>query len=148
MVVADTNVIAALFIRTKLSDDALKLRARDALWCVDPFALIEFSNVLATYERARYLTKAVAMEQLRLAEDFLSSNYVRISNDISLEIAFRYQVTAYDARFLAVAEQVGDTFVIHMDRESLNDFPLGKYDVTVRVYEDVTAVVKVWVVRP
>ena len=31
------------------------------------------------------------------------------------------------------AEKVGDTFVIHMDRESLNDFPLGKYDVTVRI---------------
>jgi hypothetical protein len=33
---------------------------------------------------------------------------------------------------------VGDTFVIHMDRESLNDFPdLGKYDVTIsiRTYE-------------
>ena len=30
------------------------------------------------------------------------------------------------------AEKVGDTFVIHMDRESLNDVPLGKYDVTVR----------------
>jgi hypothetical protein len=29
------------------------------------------------------------------------------------------------------AEKVGDTFVIHMDRESLNDMPLGKYDVTV-----------------
>jgi hypothetical protein len=29
------------------------------------------------------------------------------------------------------AEKVGDTFVIHMDRESLNDVPLGKYDVTV-----------------
>ncbi|MDQ1696101.1 MAG: hypothetical protein QOJ03_1454 [Frankiaceae bacterium] len=26
---------------------------------------------------------------------------------------------------------VGDTFVVHMDRESLNDYPLGKYDVTV-----------------
>ena len=26
---------------------------------------------------------------------------------------------------------VGDTFVVHMDRESLNDFPLGKYDVTI-----------------
>ncbi|MFJ4903606.1 SRPBCC family protein [Streptomyces sp. NPDC088727] len=25
----------------------------------------------------------------------------------------------------------GDTFVVHMDRESLNDYPLGKYDVTV-----------------
>jgi hypothetical protein len=31
------------------------------------------------------------------------------------------------------AEQVGDTFVIHMDRESLNDVPLGKYDVTVHI---------------
>lgn len=26
---------------------------------------------------------------------------------------------------------VGDTFVVHMDRESLNDYPMGKYDVTV-----------------
>ncbi|MEO5840327.1 MAG: polyketide cyclase [Acidimicrobiales bacterium] len=31
------------------------------------------------------------------------------------------------------AEKVGDTFVIHMDRESLNDFPLGKYDVTIHI---------------
>ncbi|TDD60453.1 polyketide cyclase [Kribbella antibiotica] len=26
---------------------------------------------------------------------------------------------------------VGDEFVVHMDRESLNDLPMGKYDVTV-----------------
>jgi hypothetical protein len=29
------------------------------------------------------------------------------------------------------AKAVGDTFVVHMDREALNDFPMGKYDVTV-----------------
>jgi hypothetical protein len=28
---------------------------------------------------------------------------------------------------------VGDTFVVHMDREALNDFPLGLYDVTVSI---------------
>ncbi|BBX44269.1 hypothetical protein GCM10009641_72980 [Mycobacterium cookii] len=27
----------------------------------------------------------------------------------------------------------GDSFVVHMDRESLNDFPMGKYDVTVTI---------------
>ncbi len=26
---------------------------------------------------------------------------------------------------------IGDEFVVHMDREALNDFPMGKYDVTV-----------------
>ena len=30
-----------------------------------------------------------------------------------------------------VVEKVGDEFVVHMDRESLNDYPMGKYDVTV-----------------
>jgi hypothetical protein len=28
---------------------------------------------------------------------------------------------------------VGDGFVVHMDREALNDYPLGRYDVTVRI---------------
>ncbi len=28
---------------------------------------------------------------------------------------------------------VGDSFVVHMDREALNDYPLGKYDVTVQI---------------
>jgi len=27
----------------------------------------------------------------------------------------------------------GDTFVVHMDREALNDYPLGRYDVTVTI---------------
>ncbi len=31
------------------------------------------------------------------------------------------------------ATAVDDTFVVHMDREALNDYPLGLYDVTVRI---------------
>jgi hypothetical protein len=33
----------------------------------------------------------------------------------------------------AAVRAVGDSFVVHMDRESLNDYPLGKYDVTVSI---------------
>ncbi|MBY0285772.1 MAG: polyketide cyclase [Mycobacteriaceae bacterium] len=33
------------------------------------------------------------------------------------------------------ARAVGDSFVVHMDREALNDYPLGKYDVTVSITE-------------
>ena len=29
--------------------------------------------------------------------------------------------------------KVGDTFVVHMDREALNDYPLGLYDVTIEI---------------
>ena len=31
--------------------------------------------------------------------------------------------------------EVGDSFVVHMDREALNDFPMGRYDVTVEITE-------------
>jgi hypothetical protein len=31
------------------------------------------------------------------------------------------------------ATKVGDEFVVHMDREALNDYPLGRYDVTVTI---------------
>ena len=30
---------------------------------------------------------------------------------------------------------VGDTFVVHMDREALNDYPLGLYEVSVKIVE-------------
>ena len=33
----------------------------------------------------------------------------------------------------APVTKVGDTFVVHMDREALNDYPLGLYDVTVSI---------------
>jgi hypothetical protein len=32
-----------------------------------------------------------------------------------------------------IVTRVGDTFVVHMDREALNDYPLGLYDVTVEI---------------
>src|SRR3954470_15115535 len=34
-----------------------------------------------------------------------------------------------------VVTAAGDSFVVHMDREALNDYPLGRYDVTVQVSE-------------
>jgi hypothetical protein len=33
---------------------------------------------------------------------------------------------------------IGDSFVVHMDREALNDYPMGHYDVTVTITSYVT----------
>lgn len=38
----------------------------------------------------------------------------------------------------AVATKVDDTFLIHMDREALNDYPLGQYSVSIRITEFTT----------
>ena len=41
----------------------------------------------------------------------------------------------------------GDTFVVHMDREALNDYPLGRYDVTVTISTLVPDREIAWTVR-
>jgi Polyketide cyclase / dehydrase and lipid transport len=42
---------------------------------------------------------------------------------------------------------VGDSFVVHMDREALNDFPLGRYDVTVTITTFVPDREIAWTIR-
>ena len=42
--------------------------------------------------------------------------------------------------------KVGDTFVVHMDREALNDYPLGLYDVTVTITKFVEDREIAWIV--
>jgi hypothetical protein len=44
-------------------------------------------------------------------------------------------------------QRVDDTFVVHMDREALNDYPLGLYDVTVRIVTFVPDEEIAWVIE-
>ncbi|ANE81007.1 polyketide cyclase [Mycobacterium adipatum] len=44
------------------------------------------------------------------------------------------------------ARRVGDRFVVHMDREALNDFPMGRYDVTVDITEYVQDRLIAWTI--
>jgi hypothetical protein len=84
MLVVDTNIIAALYIRGAYTDGVHQLRRRDDLWRTDPFAIIEFSNVLATYRRARYLTTTEAQRCLAQADRFLRPHYVEVPHDAAL----------------------------------------------------------------
>lgn len=111
MFVVDTNIIAALYVRGAYSEPVKRLHARDQVWRTDPFALIEFSNVLATYERARYLTENVAKQCLADAQDFLRPHYFVVRHDAALAMAIRFRITAYDGRFLALADQLGSPLV-------------------------------------
>ena len=111
MIVVDTNIIAPLYVRSARSDAVTELFARDADWRTEPLALIELSNVLFTYERARYITAATARDCLNRAAAFLQPQLFRVSHQAALDAALRYGTTAYDARFLALAQQLGRRLV-------------------------------------
>ena len=85
MLVVDTNIIAPLYIRGAYTDGVHQLRRRDGLWRTDPEA-----------QRCRVQ-----------ADRFLRPHYVEVPHDAALELAIRHGVTAYDARFLALAQRLG-----------------------------------------
>ena len=107
MIAVDTNVIIPLFLRSAKTDAALALRAKDDVWRTEPFALVEISNVLATYRRAKFMSDAEAQRHLQNAERFLGPHLHPVSNPEALAQALLHEVSAYDARFLAMADALG-----------------------------------------
>jgi predicted nucleic acid-binding protein len=111
MFVVDTNIIAPLYVRSARTDAVTRLFAKDPTWRTEPLALIELGNVLVTYQRARYITTAAARDCLDRAAAFLQPNLFRVSHQVALDAALYYGTTAYDARFLALAQQLNSPLV-------------------------------------
>ncbi|MBI4204398.1 MAG: type II toxin-antitoxin system VapC family toxin [Betaproteobacteria bacterium] len=101
MVVVDTNILAYLLIEGDRTADAQALFRRDPDWRSDEFVLIEFSNILATYQRSGALTADMAEKLLDTATRTVS--LIHTSHKGALKVAMEFGVSAYDARFLAAA---------------------------------------------
>jgi predicted nucleic acid-binding protein len=107
MLLVDTNVVAYLLIEGNHTEAAQQLRRRDPDWRSEAFLLVEFTNVLAS-------SIATGRMTFGLAEDFLGKAVALFDGKLRsmppasvLAAAVRHGVSAYDARFLALAEAIG-----------------------------------------
>lgn len=106
MVLIDTNVAVSLWIENDWTDAARRLFAKDSGWSTEAYALVEFSNVMATYVRNDLSSFADAHKRLREAEQLLSPGLIEIEHGAALRAAIDYGTSAYDARFLAAAREL------------------------------------------
>lgn len=111
MVVVDTNILAYLLIEGDRTAEAQALFARDSDWRTEHFALVEFTNLLATAARTRVLASDLASGLLSAAEQHLSGGLYFVAHEDALAMAVQYGVSAYDARFLATAKALGARLV-------------------------------------
>ena len=106
MLLVDTNVLAYL-LQGEQTASAQELRRRDADWRSEALILVEFSNVLASNMVIRGLRRDVAQAQLSHAVNLLQNKLARVSHADALAVAAQVGTTAYDARFLTLANQTG-----------------------------------------
>jgi predicted nucleic acid-binding protein len=111
MLLVDTNVVAYLLIHGDETEAAQELRSRDPDWRSEGFLLVEFTNILASSIAAKRMTPSLAGSILVKATSLFEGKLARIPHSSVLAIAARHRVSAYDARFLALADQLGRRLV-------------------------------------
>ena len=111
MFLVDTNVVAYLLIDGDYTEAAQELRARDPDWRSEAFLLVEFTNVLASLIATKRMTLSLAEDFLAKAAVLFDGKLGRIPHASVLAIAARRRVSAYDAHFLALADQLGSRLV-------------------------------------
>ena len=112
MLVVDTNLVIALVVTHPLHEDARVLLANDADWHLPDWWQIELSNALRNYHRAGQLEIAEALAaQNRAITLFPPANTHAIEFEASLRIACERNISAYEARFIALARSFNQKLV-------------------------------------
>jgi predicted nucleic acid-binding protein len=111
MVVVDCNVVVHLLLEGEQTPRARALLERDADWRSEALLIVELTNVLATAMRARGLALDDAVIALTQAREVVEPGLHAASHFEALETASRYGVSAYDARYLVVARDLGARLV-------------------------------------
>jgi predicted nucleic acid-binding protein len=105
VVLVDTNILAYLLIEGDRTAAAQELYARDPDWRSEGFILVELSNVIATQMRAKALSREQAARLLEHAQALIPDPS-HVPHAKALEVACHFGISAYDARFIAMAMQV------------------------------------------
>jgi predicted nucleic acid-binding protein len=111
MFIVDTNIVVYLLMHGDHTAAAQRLHARDPDWRSEAFLLVEFTNVLASSIAMNRMTFNLAEELLAKAIGLFDGRLARVDHSLVLAIAARHGTSAYDARFLALADQLGTRLV-------------------------------------
>lgn len=123
MILIDTNIAVSFWIETDWTESVRQLFSRDDNWHTETYCLVEFSNVLTTYARQQLLSENRAKVLLYEAESFLSAGFHTANHHDALSLALRLKVSAYDARFLIIAQSLNLPLITE-DKRLRNAAPL------------------------
>ena len=122
MIVVDTDVIAALWLRGPRTGAALRTRRRDADWVAPPLWRSEFRSVLRQYLVRGLVGYADTVWLAEKAERSMQDRERTVETVAVLKLVERTGHSAYDCEYVALAEAEGVRLVTG-DRAVARHFP-------------------------
>jgi predicted nucleic acid-binding protein len=120
--VADTNVLIGLFVKTENTDAVKAWRVADKDWRLPSLWICEFRAVHLKYLRAGQLSLSDALENLLEAERLFAPQTVSVNSAEALRFAHQYGCSSYDAEFVVLSQQLSCP-LLTFDRKLLELFP-------------------------
>lgn len=123
MIVADTNVVAAVVIPGAALPDALAARSRDRDWIAPRLLESELLNALSKYVVvAKTLDRDEAVKAFRRGLSLVHIPQHQIDPVDVLNVRVRSGLTSYDAEFVALAID-RNLRLVTLDAQVLNAYP-------------------------
>jgi len=107
VIVADANIIAYWLIEGEFTESARRLRSVESVWAVPTLCRHELLNVLVSYVQHGGMGVDDAQLLWGSAEAFLGSNEYEVNLSAVIPIATEYDISAYDAQYVALAHELG-----------------------------------------
>jgi predicted nucleic acid-binding protein len=122
VIIADSNLIAYLLIPGDQSERSESVLKKDAEWAAPVIWRPELRNVLTLYMRHQGMTLIQAQQTISKAERFLQHNEFAVPSDLVLKLTAHKAISAYDAEFIILAEQL-QVPLVTFDKALLRLFP-------------------------
>ena len=111
MIVVDNDVISYFWLDASRTEDARAARKRDRDWSAPQLWRSEFRNVLYQHMRHRGLSLQDALQIAEQAEADLAADAYPVDTADVLRLVDTTGHSAYDCEYVALAQQLGVTFV-------------------------------------
>ena len=106
MIIVDTHLVSYLLIEGERTSAVRRVHEKDPDWKLPTLWRSEFSNVLATAVQAGVLDRQQAFSTWWIAVDLFLGRELEPDGDRVLTLALDRQISAYDAHFVALADDL------------------------------------------
>lgn len=129
MIVVDTNVIVYLTLTCDRTPEAQRLQAADPYWLVPVLWAHEYLNVVVQYVRRALLSESNAVRVWRETYAAFHMREQEVNMVAALRLAYKNDMTGYDAQYVALAEKL-DVPLVTEDKRVLRAFTQRAFSIT------------------
>ena len=116
MIVADANVVAALYFDSAATADARSLLDLDGDWVVPDLWRHEMLNIAANYAKFAQSGLAGVTAAWEHADAMFGPRQRAVNMSAALALALKLRLSAYDAQYLALAKEL-DVPLVSLDKK-------------------------------